>query len=1094
MAPSRALLSWLTVSISAVPILAARAEESAEKKEEPVLSAGAFAGLSARCIGPAIMSGRIVDLAINDKRPGEYYVAVGSGGIWKTTNWGTTYAPVFDSYGSYSIGCITIDPNNPSVVWAGSGENNSQRSVGWGDGVYKSVDAGKSWTNLGLKASEHIGMIRVHPADSSTVFVAALGPLWNAGGDRGLYRTTDGGATWEKVLDVSENTGINEVHFDPTDPKIMYASAYQRRRHVWTLIDGGPESAIYKSTDGGATWRKVTSGIPEEDKGRIGLAVSPVDPNIVYAIIEAAQGKGGVFRSTDKGETWDKRSDYMTSSPQYYNELFPDPHDANIVYCPDTFTKISRDGGKTWSSISENHKHVDSHIIWVDPNNAAHWFIGCDGGLYETWDASATWDYKANLPVTQFYKIGLDDAVPFYNVYGGTQDNNTQGGPSRTLDRMGIANEHWFITVGGDGFECAAEPGNPDIVYSEWQHAGLIRFDRKSGEILDIKPQEKPDEAPFVWNWDTPFIISPHSPTRLYIASDRVHRSDDRGNSWTTISGDLTRQIDRNTLPVMGAIQKPDAVAKHASTSIYGNCVALDESPVKEGLLFVGTDDGLIHISPDGGTTWSKLETIPGVPERTYVSCLRASQHDDATIFAAFDAHKNGDFKPYLMRSADRGATWTSIVGDLPENNTVYTIQQDHVKPDLLFVGTEFGAFFTLDGGTHWIKVSGIPTIPVRDIELQRREGDAVFGTFGRGFYILDDYSLLRAASEDVIKAEATLFGVKDALAYMPRARLEGADGKGTQGESFFTQPNPPFGAVFTYNLGEKLTTRKEKRYEAEKKEGWEYPTLEQFQAEDREREPRILLTVTDETGEVVARITGPRDKGIHRVAWELRFPPAVPVELTQSEPEPFTNAPAGPMVAPGTFTVTLAKEVDGVVSPLSEPRTFKVVDLNSATFAAQDKMALLAFQQKAARLQRAATGASRVVGEAQSRIDYLRAAVLKSPGVPDTTLARVEALNSALNTIRIALSGDPTYGRRALPETPSILSRVNTVIDASLYVTSPPTGTQIEQYAIASSDFAAALKSLTTLVETDIPALEREFEDAGAPWTPHRVPTWKPE
>lgn len=1088
------MVAFTCTAALAAPAFAADDDDAADKKDEPVMSAGSFSGIAARCIGPALMSGRIVDLAINDKHPGEYFVAVACGGVWKTTNWGTTFTPVFDGEGSYSIGCVTIDPHNPSTVWVGSGENNSQRSAGYGDGVYRSLDGGKSWKNMGLKDSGHIGMIRVHPDDPNTVFVAAIGPLWNSGGDRGLYRTTDGGETWEKVLDISEHAGVNEVHFDPRDPTTMYATAYQRQRRVWTLIDGGPDSGIYKSTDGGATWREVTSGLPSVDMGRIGMAVAPANPDVLYAIVEAAQDKGGIFRSVNRGETWEKRSDYMSTSGQYYNELFCDPHDVDTLFSMDTFSKISTDGGKTWNSIPENRKHVDSHAMWIDPVNSDHWLIGCDGGLYETYDRAQNWHFKENLPLTQFYKIAIDDAVPFFNVYGGTQDNNTQGGPTRTTDRLGIANEHWYITVGGDGFEPAVEPGNPDIIYSQWQHAGLIRFDRKSGEILDIKPREKPGDPAFVWNWDSPLIISPHSPTRLYFGSDHLHRSDNRGESWTLISGDLTSNIDRNTLEIMGEIQKPDAVAKDASTSIYGNLVTLDESPIKEGLLYVGADDGLMHMTADAGGNWRPLGAVPGVPDRSYVACLRASQHDADTVFACFDNHKAGDFKPYLFRSNDRGATWTSITGDLPERGTVYAIQQDHLDPDLLFVGTEFAAYFTVNGGQNWIKIAGIPTIAVRDIEIQRRENDIVFGTFGRGFYVLDDYSPLRSVDEAKLTQDAVLFGVKDALSYIPRSRLDSKDGTGSQGDTFYRAENPDFGAIFTYHLSEKVKSRTERRHEAEKKDGWTYPTTEEFRAEDREIEPRILLTITDTNGKVVARMTGPRDKGFHRVAWDLRYPPQTPIELTERTYAPWSMPPAGPLAAPGTYTVTLAKEVDGVVTPLSEPRTFQVVALDNAAFAAKDKNALLAFQQKSARLQRAVTGASRIAREAQTRLDHLRAAVLKTPGLPNSALQKVDALSAKVRAVREALTGDSTLAKRSIPAGSSINDRVDVVVDGLLYVTSAPTGTQVEQYGFAAAEFDVALAALRAIVDTDLPALEREFDAAGAPWTPSRFPVWTRE
>ncbi|HHN78742.1 MAG TPA: glycosyl hydrolase, partial [Phycisphaerales bacterium] len=428
-------------------IAPALGQDDQDTDDQPVMSAPTFAGLKFRAVGPALMSGRIADFAVNPDRPAEYFVAVCSGGVWKTVNNGVTYTPVFDNEGSYSIGCVTLDPNDHNVVWVGTGENNSQRSVSFGDGVYKSIDGGQSWTNMGLEESEHIGMIAIDPRDSDTVFVAAQGPLWRDGGDRGLYRTTDGGETWEKVLDISEHTGINEVHIDPEDPDVMYASAYQRQRKVWTLINGGPESGIWKSTDGGDTWREINKGLPDVDKGRIGLDISPVDHNVVYAIVEAADGKSGFYRSTDRGENWEKMSDYATSSPQYYNEIFASPHDVDTVYAMDTFMHVTHDGGKTFSRVPKVNKHVDNHALWIDPDDPGHILAGCDGGIYETWDNAENWHYKANLPVTQFYRVSTDMDEPFYNIYGGTQDNNTLGGPSRTTRREGITNEDWLITV-----------------------------------------------------------------------------------------------------------------------------------------------------------------------------------------------------------------------------------------------------------------------------------------------------------------------------------------------------------------------------------------------------------------------------------------------------------------------------------------------------------------------------------------------------------------------------------------------------------------------------------------------------------------------
>ena len=1094
----RSLSALWVLALTALPAFAAAPSPSPEPDAKPdPMSAATFKGLALRGIGPAIASGRVGDLAVVPGRRDHWWVAVSSGGVWKTTNAGTTWTPVFDGEASYSIGCLAVDPRNPSQVWVGSGENNSQRSVAFGDGVYRTLDGGAHWQNMGLKASEHIGRIVIDPRDSGTVWVAAQGPLWNAGGDRGLFKTTDGGATWQRSLFISDDTGVNEVHLDPRDPDLVYATAYQRRRHVWTLVNGGPESGLHKSTDGGATWRKLTNGLPEVDLGRIGLAIAPSDPDTVYAIVEAAQGKGGVFRSTDRGETWEKRGDHDAGSAQYYSELVVDPRDRDRLYSLETWLHVSEDGGKTFRKAGEAYKHVDNHALWIDPEDSDYLLAGCDGGVYESFDRGATWDYKANLPVTQFYRVAVDSSTPFYFVYGGTQDNATLGGPSRTRAESGIANEDWFVTVGGDGFESQVDPTDPNIVYSQWQHGGLVRYDRASGELVDIKPREAPGDDPFRWNWDSPLLISPHSATRLYFAAQYLFRSDDRGDSWRRICPDLSRGLDRNALPVMGRVWSVDAVARHASTSFFGNSVAMTESPLVDGLLYVGTDDGLVHVTADAGASWRKVETFPGVPEMTYVSELEASVHQPDTVYAAFDNHKLGDYRPYLLKSTDRGRTWSSIAGDLPERGMVWTVAEDHVNPDLLFAGTEFGVHFTVDGGRHWVELEGgMPTIAVKDIAIQRRESDLVLASFGRGFFILDDYSPLRSVSRQLLERPAALFPVKAALAFVPTDSR-----KDSQGDSFYTAPNPPFGAVFTYYLKDKLNTRQERRREAEKaavKAGQapRIPTFDELHAEEEEPEPQIVLTVRDAAGEVVRRVTGTRESGLHRVAWDLRYPSPKPTSL---EPPPADRPPwelpdAGPRTLPGTYSVTLISVVDGAASQLAGPESFEVVPLEIATLPAADRAAVYAFSARVARLQRAAHGAVAAGEEAAKRLDHLRKALLDTPRADVRLLAELDRLNQDLAELRIELEGDELKDKRWTPRPPGIVERVDQVADSLWYTSSAPTRTQLDAYRIAGEAFAPALARLRTLVEERLVRLEGAFEAAGAPWTPGRLPTWSPE
>ncbi len=731
-----------------------------------LLKSETFNGLKFRSIGPALTSGRVVDLAVNPNNSKEYFVAAAAGGVWKTVNGGITYDPVFESEGSFSIGCVVYDPNNTNVIWVGSGENNNQRSASYGDGVYKSTDGGKSWKNMGLKNSEHTGMIKVDPKNSDIVYVAAYGPLWSKGGDRGIYKTTDGGKSWKKILTVSEYTGFNEIHIDPRYSNILYASAHQRFRQGYSYISGGPESNLYKSNDGGLTWDTLSNGLPAGDKGRIGISISPANPDYVYAIIEASGKNGGVFRSTDRGSSWTKMCDNNTAG-NYYGEIFCDPKEVNKVFYVDFWVMVSADGGKTFNKIGEKYKHVDNHALWIDPIDTEHLLTGCDGGVYETYDFGDNWEFKANLPITQFYKVAIDNAMPFYNVYGGTQDNNSLGGPSRTINANGITNADWFFTQEGDGFESQVDPEDPNTVYCQSQYGGLGRFDKKTGELMDIKPIEGANEKAYRWNWDSPLLVSSHKHTRIYFGANKLFKSDDKGNSWTCISEDLSRQLDRNKLPMMGKVWSVDAVAKNQSTDFYGQLVTVAESYFDENTLVVGTDDGLIHVTNDGGKNWTKIDNIPGVPKNTYVNQIIASKHDKNVFYAAFNHHRYGDFKPYIFKSVDGGKTWLPKHGDLPVRGSVYSLEEDHINRNLLFAGTEFGLFFTLDGGNQWIQLKGgLPTTAIRDIAIQKRENDLVVATFGRGFYILDDYSALRNISTEAFQKEALILPVKDALMY----------------------------------------------------------------------------------------------------------------------------------------------------------------------------------------------------------------------------------------------------------------------------------------------------------------------------------------
>lgn len=1057
--------------------------------------------LKFRSMGPATHSGRISDLAVNPKNHAEYYVAVASGGIWKTNNAGTTYTPIFDGEGAYSIGCLRLDPHNEHVLWVGTGENNNQRSVAYGDGIYKSEDGGKSFKNMGLKESEHIGMIQVDPRNAHVVYAAAYGPLWKEGGERGLYKTVDGGDKWAQILKIDEHTGVSEVHLDPRNPDVIYAVAHQRRRHVFTYIGGGPGSGVHKSEDGGKTWTRLKGGLPQGDYvGRIGLAISPVNPDYIYAIVETSGEDKGLYRSTNRGVSWEKRGGYSTSG-NYYQEIFCDLKDVEKVFAMDTWLHHSEDGGKTFKLTGEKSKHVDNHAIWIDPNNGDHWLVGCDGGLYETWDHAENWHYKPNLPITQFYKVAVDNSEPFYYIYGGTQDNNSMGGPSRTTNSAGIINEDWFITQGGDGFESQIDPSDPNIVYAQAQYGWLTRYDKKSGERVGIKPLEDKDEAALRWNWDAPLLISPHNPQRLYFCANKVFRSDNRGDDWTVISPDLTRQLDRDKMPVMDRVWSMDAVMKNKSTTIFGNIVAFDESPKQEGLLYVGTDDGLIHVSEDGGKNWLKIEKVGHVPEMTYVNALVCSTHDANTVYAVFNNHKKGDFKPYIYKSADRGKTWTAVQGDLPERGTVYDVEIDHIDPNLLFAGTEFGCFFSKNGGKNWHQLkSGLPTIAVKDLEIQRRENDLVLGTFGRGFYVLDDYSPLRHYKEEDKNRDLVVYPIKDAWMFIEATPL-GLSGKANQGEAYYGAENPPVATVITYLFNDTTmisiseARKKEEKALVKNKKDIPFPSLEALHKEDWENDPYLIASITNEVGEVIRRLKIKPKQGFNRLEWDFRYESLVPVELQARKQGRYQSRTSGALAAPGKYFVQFHKVQSGKVTEMSEKMPFSTQSLNNATLAATDKAALTAFSVKMVKMRRAARGASQVYRDMTDRVKHLEKAVLEAPDAKLESLARLEKLHIRLKEMGIVLYGDGSLASRDMADKTGLLARIEITMDNFWEATSAVPTSADRQYRLAGEIFEQFLKDLEA-VNKEVSTIEEEMYKLGAPYTKGSsfVPDWKME
>lgn len=1074
------LLSFL---IAVAPIaLHAQANRGKAKPEAP--KTDHFGGLKFRSIGPAFMSGRIADIAIHPQKASTWYVAVGSGGVWKTENAGTTWTPIFDGQTSYSIGCITLDPQNSEVLWVGTGENVGGRHVGYGDGIYRSMDGGKSWTNLGLKNSEHLSKIIVHPTDPNTVWVAAQGPLWSKGGERGVYKTTDGGTTWRRTLGDAEWIGATDLLMDPRDPQLLYAATWQRHRTVAGYMGGGPGSGIHRSSDGGETWTKLSSGLPAGNLGKIGLALSPQQPDVVYAAIEEDRRSGGVYRSSDRGMSWTKMSDAVGggTGPHYYQELYASPHQFDRLYLVSNYTQTSDDGGKTFRNLNVGTRHVDDHVVVFRPDDPEYLMLGCDGGIYESFDRGDTWRFVNNLPVTQFYKIAVDDAEPFYQVYGGTQDNNTQGGPSRTEYEHGIGNADWSVVLGGDGHQPATEPGNPNIVYAQWQQGNLVRHDRSTGENTYIRPQPAEGEATERSNWDSPIVVSPYDPATLYFGTQRVWKSTDRGDSWTALSGDLTTNTERIRTPYFGSTQGWDNPWDIYAMSDYSTITSLAVSPVAKGLIYAGTDDGLLQVTENEGGTWRRIavDRLPGLPTTAFCNDLKADLFDANTVYAVFDNHKYGDFKPYIYRSTDRGRSWTSLSAGLPDRTLLWRVVQDHVEPGLLFLGAEFGVYVSFNGGSNWHALKGgLPPIAVRDLAIQRRENDLVLGTFGRGIHILDDYTSLRSFTRDTANAEAVLYAPRTALWYSPRDLLGG--GKGSQGDSYFTATNPEFGATLTYFLKEAYTGPKKERQEQEKKlkeEGkpLSFPGWEAVEAEARAQEPGVWLVISDAQGAVVDRVKATNSAGMQRVSWDLRAAAKRP--LTKDNKD---GSPRGPLVAPGTYGAQLFRQQDGAFTAISATVPVTVEPLRKGHLPGATPDDAVAYQLRMETLRGRLDGLQQRLKAAAIRSDLMRTAYTRATR-SDTALQNdLLQVHRSVEDLDLELNGSKARGQVGEKDAkPSAGDRL-WAAGGAWSITYGPTPTHLANADIAERMLGELEQRMNGLLQ-GLPALEERLKAVGAP------------
>jgi len=1070
--------------ISSTNVLAFKSKDSDDKA---LFTSKTFKAMELRNIGPAYMSGRISDIAVDQNNPSTWYTAVASGGIWKTVNAGTTWTPIFDKQAVYSTGDVTIDPSNSDIIWVGTGENNGGRHISFGDGVYKSLDGGKTWKNMGLKKSERISDIIIHPTDSNTVWVSAQGPLWTGGGERGLYKTTDGGETWKQVLKPEDKwTGVTSLLIDPRNPDKLYAATWSRQRTVAAYVGTGPGTGIHTSDDGGDTWKELKTGLPKGNMGKIGMAISPMNPDVVYATIETDNRKGGFYRSENRGESWKKMSDEVGggTGPHYYQEIFADQHQFDRVYIASNYSKVSNDGGKTWTPISTKRKHVDDHAFAFHPTDPDFVLIGSDGGIYMSHDRMENWRYIANLPLTQFYKVAPDDSKPFYKIYGGAQDNSTQGGPSRTNRKEGIKNKDWFLTLGGDGHQPAVEPGNPDIMYSQWQRGNLNRRDNKTGENVYIKPQPLPGDDAERFNWDAPINVSTHDPKRLYFPSQRVWRSDDRGDSWTPISGDLTKNGNRMQMPMMGRTWSVEAGWDIYAMSDYHTIANFSESPVDENILWVGTDDGLIQVTTDGGKTWKKIDLgkVRGVPATAYVNDIRADLYDPNTVYVALDNHKYGDFKPYLIKSTNLGKKWTSLADSLPEKHLVWRIVQDHVNKDLMFIGTEFGIFFTVDGGKEWLELDGgIPTISTRDVKIQRSENDLVAGTFGRGIYILDDYAPLRELTKKSMEKDAVLIAPSRPAKWF---RLD-SNHTDSDGNDRYVAKNPAHGATLTYFLKESLLTAKEKRQAAEKEmvkdEKYpKYPAWEDIEAENQEAKPAVYVEINDASGQFINRVAGKTTKGIHRITWDMTFAKGSAITgKKMSQYHPLAN---GVMAAPGKYTATLYKRVGNTITQLADPVELELKAIYENSLAAATSSETVKFDQAIANAEKRSSAVSAILKAVAITMKDIRKALDRTPGNIGSLEAQFTNIQTEIDAIGVEMGGLKSRNQMGVKPA-NISSRLGYAMSAvsSSY---GPTKQHRDQLSYAIKGLNTVSERINTLQEKTIPALQTAIVEASGPWT----------
>ena len=1050
----------------------------------------AVANLEWRNIGPTIMGGRVADIAVVESNPSTFYVGVATGGVWKTVNGGTTWESLFDDQATSSIGDVTVAPSNPNIVWVGTGEPQNRQSSPWGNGVYKSTDAGRTWKHMGLDETLHISRIQISSSNPDVVFVAAVGHLWGANEERGVYRTTDGGATWDKVLYVDENTGAIDLAMDPGDPSTLFAAMYQRRRTGWGFNGGGPGSGIYRTTDGGASWEELTGGLPEGDMGRIGLDIYRGDGNVVYAVVEAdprdptrgfrfgppSTGEGqerktGVYRSTDRGDTWERLSN-TNNRPMYYSQVRIDPTDPDRIYLGGSRLYRSSDGGKTFTSDGAANVHSDHHALWIDPSNSNHLILAGDGGVSVSWDRSDHWRQLRNLPIAQFYEIGVDMRDPYY-VCGGLQDNGSWCGPSATWSNQGIRPRDWYNVGGGDGFFTVIDPNDHTIVFGESQGGNLYRKNLTTMESIRMRPVGRPldddEDRDFRWNWNTPVVMSAHDNATIYLGGNVLFKSTDRGMSWSEMSPDLTKNIDRTTLEIMGVMGSDSMMSPNDGTSSYSNFVEIAESPLNASVLYVGTDDGNVQRTQDGGATWTDLtDNFKNVPDRTYVSRLEASKFVEGRVYATFDGHRNDDYKPYVFVSEDFGKRWRPIAKGLPDGWSVNVLVEHPRIPNLLFLGNEIGVYFTTDRGENWVRLkNNLPTVPVDDIKIHLRENDLVIGTHGRGIWIMPDITPLEQLSSDVLASASHLFPVRRATSFNPSTPQGWTPG-------VYAAPNPAYGALIRYYQSDDLQPMETPVAGDEPETNGQGPAVGRGFSRgtvSRGESTKAKITILDAAGETVRELEGSGKAGIQQIVWDLRIAPPYVSDAPQQGNFRFRGSPRGPKVLPGTYTVRL--DAAGQTST-----TDLVVRLDPrVTISDADLRARQEVLMSAHKLAKPVYEAGRAVRRINRQLADVRRLLKENDDAPQALKDQVKELGDEVREVGEQITQTARGGRGTFS------------IEAS---TTRPTADQEWQLEQAWTKVPGLIEKLNDIIGNRMPALYSDLDKHGirpSPGKPVAVP-----